>query len=1018
MHPNGRALCGAGLRAPLALALLAGVVSLAAPDARAQLAPEAALAALRPADGLEVALFAAEPDVLNPTAMDIDAKGRVWVTEGVNYRIWKNPTESPAGDRIRVLEDTDGDGRCDKATTFWQDKSLQAPLGIAVVGDRVYVCQSPELFYLRDNDGDGVADEKTVILTGFGGVDHDHAIHGVMFGPDGALYMTNGDEGLDVTDASGNHVHVGKNAPHLAGSALRSDLDGKRLELLCEGLRNPYEPTVDSFGSVFISDNDDDGNEQCRIVHLFAGGDYGYWPRRAGDRRLDSVHWNMDVPGVIPMILKTGFGSPTGLLFYEGTLLPEKWRGSLIHADAGPRVIRSIPLARKGATYSATIDILLSAPEDSWFRPSDVCVAPDGSIFVADWYDPGVGGHNLRDWSRGHVYRLAPKGAPASAATRPSAVDVTTADGRAKALASPNLATRALAWQAFDASAAEAATAEEMENGTRELARLASSPDPILMARALWLLAPREGFKAALPAVVDPRPEFRELGVRLLARLGPDALKKAESLLKDRDAGVRRELILSLAKVDATAHPWVDEWLGKLAGAFDGSDRHEREALGIAMRGRESAWFARLLEADEGKWSPRFCELALQLHPPEALAAAGALLDDPSADEARRLAALGVVARAGGPEAGEFLLARLAQEGAPVARTVAVMELLGRDNASSWPKVRHDPRMDAFLKRALDDEALRGPARAMIVQVRIADAIAPLVAIAGDAARPTAERVEALDTVRALESRAAIEPLTGLVGDATPEVAAGAVRALAAMRRDDADDVLRATILDAAHPRETRHEAAAALGATRSGGLLLLRLAEEGTLPADLRLEVSRATNAAPFEDVRMMAEQLLPLEQSGTGEVVPPIAELVARKGDAARGEAVFFGETGPQCYKCHRVGDRGAEVGPNLDKIGEKLSRESIFESILEPSAAISHEYQVWIVRSRSKGHLTGYIRAEGPEGIDIVDATGATTRIKPDDEIERTKSATSLMPGGLSAGMTVQGLVDLAAWLEGRK
>ena len=174
---------------------------------------------------------------------------------------------------------------------------------------------------MEDTNGDGVADKRTVVLTGFKGVDHDHALHGVIFGPDGHLYMSNGDQGLDVTDKLGNRIQVGRNAPHMAASVLKTDLEGNKLELLAEGLRNPFEPAIDSFGNVFISDNDDDGNEQCRIVFVMEGGNYGYWPKRKGDRRLDAVHWNENVPGVVPKILKTGFGSPTGMMFYEGNLL-------------------------------------------------------------------------------------------------------------------------------------------------------------------------------------------------------------------------------------------------------------------------------------------------------------------------------------------------------------------------------------------------------------------------------------------------------------------------------------------------------------------------------------------------------------------------------------------------------------------------------------------------------------------------------------------------------------------------
>ena len=411
--------------------------------ALAQLSPEESLAKMKVAEGLEISLFAAEPDLFNPTTIDIDAQGRVWVCEARNYRLFNQPITDKAGDRIRVLEDTDGDGRCDKATTFYQDPKLQAPMGIAVLGDRVYICQSPDLFYLEDTDKDGVADKRTVILTGFGGIDSDHAVHGVSFAPDGYLYFSNGDQGLDVTDKSGNRVHVGKNAPHLAASVLRSDLEGEHLQLIAEGMRNPYEPAVDPWGNVFISDNDDDGNEQCRVNFVMDGANFGYWPKRKGDRHLDEVHWNTDRPGVMPTMVKTGAGSPTGLMFYQGALLPEQYQNTLIHADAGPRVIRSYRPEPNGAGYTSNIDILVSNDDDTWFRPTDVCAAPDGSIFISDWYDPGVGGHRMGDVARGRIYRLVPKGAKS---TVPK-FDLATDDGIANAFNSANQARRYLAFR-------------------------------------------------------------------------------------------------------------------------------------------------------------------------------------------------------------------------------------------------------------------------------------------------------------------------------------------------------------------------------------------------------------------------------------------------------------------------------------------------------------------------------------------------------------------------------------------
>src|SRR5207253_2733495 len=152
------------------------------------------------AEGLEASLFASEPMVHNPTDMDVDARGRVWITEGVNYRstFQKWGILQPAGDRIVILEDTTGDGAADKETVFYQDPSINAALGICVLGNKVIVSDSPNVFVLTDTDGDGKADKRELLFTGIGGKDHDHGVHAFVFGPDGKLYFNMGNEGKQL----------------------------------------------------------------------------------------------------------------------------------------------------------------------------------------------------------------------------------------------------------------------------------------------------------------------------------------------------------------------------------------------------------------------------------------------------------------------------------------------------------------------------------------------------------------------------------------------------------------------------------------------------------------------------------------------------------------------------------------------------------------------------------------------------------------------------------------------------
>src|SRR5947199_1954008 len=199
------------------------------------------------ADGLEVSLFASEPMVRNPTDMDVDARGRVCITEGVNYRstFQKWGILQAAGDRIVILEDTKGLGVADKETVFYQTPSINAALGICVLGNKVIVSDSPNVFVLTDTAGDGKADKREVLFTGIAGVDHDHGVHAFVFGPDGKLYFNMGNESKQlrypvtrevplhgpiqnapskpVIDLEGNEV-TAKGKPYRMGMAFRCDL--------------------------------------------------------------------------------------------------------------------------------------------------------------------------------------------------------------------------------------------------------------------------------------------------------------------------------------------------------------------------------------------------------------------------------------------------------------------------------------------------------------------------------------------------------------------------------------------------------------------------------------------------------------------------------------------------------------------------------------------------------------------------------------------------------------------------
>lgn len=545
--------------------------------------PDEALAALEPAEGLKVETFAAEPMLLSPSAIDVDHLGRVWVAEIVNYR--GHNGKRPEGDRILVLEDTDGDGRADRQTVFHQGTDILSPHGLLVMGNQVIVSASGRVVVFTDRDGDLKADESKVLFSGVKGEQHDHGIHTFRFGPDGKLYFNFGNEGRELRDGKGEPIvdRAGNLVaetmkPYQQGMIFRCDPDGSNLETLAWNFRNNWEVCVDSFGSLWQSDNDDDGNRSVRINFVMPYGNYGFrdeitganW--RKGDARtaeeIAARHWHQADPGVVPNLLITGAGSPTGIVVYEGDLLPEVYRGQMLHCDAGPNVVRSYPVKRKGAGYTAETVNLLVARRDNWFRPSDVCVAPDGSVFVADWYDPGVGGHGMGDLDHGRVYRITPK---EHKGYQTPAIDLSTPEGAVKALASPNEETRYLALTALG---------EMKERAIPALEKALASENPRLKARALWALsrAPGRAEDAVKLAAADRDEDVRVLSLRLAQSRELDVVNLVKKLADDESAAVRRECALALRFSKSPEAPAL--W-AKLAAKHDGADRWYLEALGI-----------------------------------------------------------------------------------------------------------------------------------------------------------------------------------------------------------------------------------------------------------------------------------------------------------------------------------------------------------------------------------------------------------------------------------------------------
>lgn len=594
--------------------------------------PDQAVEGFEVAAGLSVELFASEPQLLSPTSIDVDAHGRVWVCEAVNYRHFRNPdnAERAEGDRILVLEDSDHDGKADQRTVFYQGKDIDSPHGVCVLGNEVFVSAGENVFVFTDANGDLKPESKRKLFTGISGVQHDHGIHAFGIGPDGKLYFNFGNEGKQlksatgetIVDRAGNVVDSSRN-PYQEGMVFRCNPDGSDLETLGWNFRNNWEVCVDSFGTLWQSDNDDDGNRGTRINFVMEFGNYGYrdeltgdsWrvPRVGLESEIPLQHWHLNDPGVIPNILQTGAGSPTGICFYEGRLLPEPFRNQLIHTDPGPNVVRAYPMQHAGAGYQAGIRNLIQGDQDPWFRPVDVCAAPDGSLLVADWYDPGVGGHRMGDSKHGRIFRIVPEG---NQGYPVPTLNLETAEGVVDALQSPNSATRYLAQTRITEMG------PAVEDALLELARSGSDR---MRARALWQLGrisdrPEEVVEIAL---ADSNPDLRIVGIRMARQHDGNVLQIARRLVRDPSPQVRREVAISLRHLRASQVP---ELWAELAMQHDGQDRWYLEALGIAADRQWDRCFEAWLRKVGTQWntpagrdlvwrcrSPKACEYLVQI---------------------------------------------------------------------------------------------------------------------------------------------------------------------------------------------------------------------------------------------------------------------------------------------------------------------------------------------------------------------------------------------------------------------
>jgi len=972
-----------------------------------------------PAD-LAATLFAAEPLLSSPADIDVDSAGRVWVCEVTNYRGRKDTR--PAGDRILVLEDTDGDGTADTRTVFHQGRDVDSALGICVIGAgpglKVIVSCAPEVLVFHDDDGDLVADRREVLFTKTGLPQHDHSVHAFVVGPDGRWYFNFGNTGRQVHDRDGKAVvdRFGNRVddsgrPYRQGMVFRCRPDGGDFEVLGHNFRNNYEVAVDSFGSLWQSDNDDDGNRGVRVNAVVEYGNYGYVDERTGagwrthrtnrEPEIPRRHWHQNDPGVMPNLLLTGGGSPTGICVYEGSLLPERFQGAVIHCDAGPNVVRAYPVRPRGAGWEAGIDPVADGSADPWFRPSDVCVAPDGSLIVADWYDPGVGGHGMGDVEKGRIYRIAPPGAKWTVPKH----DFASVAGCVAALASPNQCTRATALERLAADPRAAAEALERAFATagdrRHKARLAWAAG-MLPGRA-------EAWVTRLVAEADDN--LRVVAIRLCRRTQGDVLGLVERVAADRSPAVRREAAIGLKGV---AGDRADRAWAALAARHVAGDRWALEALGIGADGAaglagESQWDGRLAawraEVGPGWNSPAGREVVWRSRAAVTPTLLCEIIGDPATSTNESLAclrALDFQDQAAVAAAVADLLTRRSFDEERAA--VVLPELVLRLD----PAPAGDESLTALVAEAAD-RAAGTPAFVEIVRrFRLRDRATQLVTLAAAGTTDDSLAAQAIGLAVELGGEPAIREAVAADGETT-------VRLLDVLgiRGDDAAvAILESTLADSTAPLGRRAAAVRGLARGKRGAERVVALATTGAIAGPLVQAAAAAISACPWGDVRQAAAGVLPLPKARGGESLPPVAELLQRQGDPQRGREVFLGAG--RCATCHVVNGVGKAVGPDLSGIGAKLPAVALYEAILAPSAAISHAYETWTAVTADGRSFSGLLISKTDEATVLRGADGVDVSLETGAIEELVRQPISLMPADLATVLSERELVDLVAWL----
>jgi putative membrane-bound dehydrogenase-like protein len=971
----------------LTVAALVSVFALATYTARAQepiphgqsaapgppLSPAEAMRKMSIPKGFHVELVASEPDVVNPVAMTFDERGRIWITESLEY---PRSDPGPGRDRIKVLEDTDGDGAADSFTVFADGFNI--PSGIAVGHGGVWVANSPDILFLQDRDGDGKADSREVVVSGFGRSDTHELPNSLTWGPDGWLYGWNG-----VFNPS-RVTHRDKSYSFTC-AIFRIHPVTRDFEIFCEGTSNPWGIAWDTEGSAFAS--------ACVIDHLWHLTETGYYHRQGG--AYPPFTWKLGSI-VNHTHQKAAY---CGIHFFDSDAYPAEFRERLFMGNIHGNCINVDKLARSGSTYRAVAEPDFLTAHDSWFMPVAQKTGPDGCLYILDWYDRYHCYQDARrdpegiDRLKGRLYRVRYENTP-----RAARFDLAreSDDQLIERLRSPNVYFRDVAQRLL-------------------CERNAAATRPKLQALILDASAPRKARMHALWAVIatgqlepdfhrqllhDTDPGLRAWGVRAAGNLGsvePSIREAVASLARDPAPDVQLQVVIAARKlagadslsilVDALSHCGDDDVIPHIAWQNlhplleDKSDSFVRAVERANLR--EAHPMAAILpRALNRLLNARTCD------PGTVARLLQATLQ--SASETASHEALTSIARA--IANGEISGDRLPELHKRLAEVLRPLLTGPRDAALT----RSAALLSALWKDPAGLEAARRlcTSRTLPTETRL-EALEALVFVRDASLRKTIS-VALAGPEESTEFRGRLLAALGKLEE--PWIGELVLAAYSGM-----EPVLQPKAIELLTQRTTWSKQ------------LLQEIAAKRLSPSALNLNHVRrllqSNDRDLAEQVRKQWGTLREERNPAREQVISQLRGLLREQpGDPFSGEEVFK----KVCAQCHRIYGEGQDVGPDLTANGRN-DFEQLLSNVLDPSLVIGAAYQATIVATTDGRVVTGLLVEETPQRV-VLKTQGGKLETIPRTELDALKNSNlSLMPEDLEKQLSQPELVDLFAFLS---